>query len=151
MSTHAAHIRSVQRTQEALAAARRLWAQVQRDGVRLERAPDDLPEALQTEQLVLIHLCFLEALAALIERGGGSRGAYVLLDEAGDRRMVTRRGRSLPHRGESVSLRGEVLEVRVGTSGRIEVTPVPVRPLPVDDSWYETTWREWREGRVFQV
>ena len=30
-----------------------------------------------------------------------------------------------------------------------DVTPVPVRPIPDDDSWYETTWREWLEGRIF--
>jgi len=150
MTAHAAHVRSVQGAREALAAARDLWAAVREGGLRLEDRVVELPEAIRTEHLVLTHLCFLEALVALLERGGGSRGGYVVLDEAGDRRMVTRRGAELPHRGENLALRQEVLEVRVDSEGRIEVTAIPVRPLPADDSWFETTWQAWREGRVFE-
>jgi len=49
-----------------------------------------------------------------------------------------------------MQMRGEILETALGEDGRFRVTPVPVRPLPEDDSWYETTWQAWAEGRVFE-
>jgi len=149
MTVHAAHLRSVAGAREALAGARALWERVQREGLRLEAGAAELPQAIRVEHLVLTHLCFLEALAALLERGGGSRGGYAVLDDAGDRHMVTRRGVELPHRGENAALRQEVLEVRVTDDGRIDVQGVPVRPLPEDDPWFETTWREFQTGAVF--
>lgn len=39
----------------------------------------------------------------------------------------------------------EVLETE-WRDGRCEVTPVPVRPLPRDDSWFETVWRKCQQG-----
>ena len=75
----------------------------------------------------------------------------MILDEAGDLAVKTKRGSELPHRSENMALRGEVLETRLAADGHFAVTPVPVRPLPNDDSWYETTWREWLKGEIFKV
>ncbi len=93
---------------------------------------------------------FLTALKALLDAGGGSRGAYVVLDEQGDRVVETRRGREMPHRGENLAMRGEILEVELDPAGGFRTFVTPVRPLPEDDSWYENTWRAWRDGEVFQ-
>jgi len=30
------------------------------------------------------------------------------------------------------------------------VEAVPVRPLPEDESWFETEWSRWRAGLVFR-
>ncbi len=149
MSRHGAFVRSVEGVAQATREARRQWAEVQARGVRVtSRAA--LTQGIQDEHLCLTQLCFLETIHALIERGGGSRGAYVILDDEGDRWVETKRGRELRHRSENMAMRGEILETQVVEDGRVSVYPVEVRPLPADDSWYETTWREWQEGRVYE-
>ena len=66
------------------------------------------------------------------------------------RGQPTARGSLLPHRPENLAMRQEVIEVQRGPSGAFTATPVPVRPLPDDDSWYENTWRDWRDGAVYR-
>ena len=74
----------------------------------------------------------------------------MILDEAGELAVVSRRGRELAHRPENREKRGEILEVAL-EDARIpafRVNPVQVRPLPEDDSWFETTWAAYGEGRI---
>jgi succinate dehydrogenase/fumarate reductase flavoprotein subunit len=149
MSRHGAFVRSVTGVAQAAAEARRQWAEVQAKGLRVNGRAG-LTQGIQNEHLCLTQLCFLETIRALIERGGGSRGAYVILDDEGDQWVGTKRGRELRHRSENLALRQEILETQVTDSGKVSVYPVEVRPLPEDDSWYETTWREWHEGKVYQ-
>jgi hypothetical protein len=73
----------------------------------------------------------------------------VVLDEEGDRVVATPKGESMRHRSENLPMRQEILEVYAEDGRHFETLVTPVRPLPDDDSWYETTWREWREGKVF--
>ena len=148
MSRSAAFVRSVSGVAQAVEEARRQWAEVKAKGVRIS-SPADLVKGIQNEHLCLTQLCFLETIQALIQRGGGSRGAYVILDDEGDRWVETKRGRELQHRSENEALRKEILETKVNGDGSIGVYPVEVRPLPEDDSWYETTWREWQEKRIY--
>ena len=148
MSEHAAFVRSQDGVAKALEDARELAARLAALGQRLDRR-EQLTIAIQNEHLCRTHIAFLVAMRALIERGGGSRGAYVVLDEDGDRVVETKRGTEMPHRSENLAMRQEILEVQLGEDGEFAVSVTPVRPLPDDDSWYENTWREWREGKVF--
>jgi hypothetical protein len=42
-----------------------------------------------------------------------------------------------------------ILEIFMTGDGRIETSMVPVRPVPEAEPWFETTWAEFREGRIF--
>jgi hypothetical protein len=74
----------------------------------------------------------------------------VVLDSDGDQSMDTKRGTELRHRRENEALREEILEVAVDGDRGVRVDPVAVRPLPDDDSWYETTWADWMRGEIFK-
>lgn len=147
MSEHAAFVRTPEGARTALADAQKLVKRI-RGGMRLA-GPEDLPQAVQNQHLCLTHVAFLTALNDLLEREGGSRGAYVVVDRAGNNVMETVKGLRLPHRPENVAMRQEIIEARMKANGSFEVWPTAVRPLPEDDSWYETTWMEWREGRIY--
>jgi len=147
MTEDAAFVRSPERVQEALDDARKLLKRI-RSGMRVA-GPEQLPEAVQNHHLCLTHVAFLTAIADLLSRGGGSRGAYMVLDREGNLVVETAQGPRLPHRAENLQMRQEIIEVRLNECGEFEAWPTPVRPLPEDDSWYETTWREWREKRVY--
>jgi len=145
MTEDAAFVRTPERVAEALDDARKLLKRV-RNGLRIA-GPEQLPEAVQNHHLCLTHVAFLTALDHLLSRGGGSRGAYMVLDREGNRVVETPQGARLPHRPENIEMRQEIIEVRLNERGQFEAFVTPVRPLPEDDSWYENTWREWRERR----
>ena len=149
MTQHGASIRSAAAVGAALAEARRLRRTIRQHGIRLQ-GKGELNLAFQNEHLCLTHIAFLETIRAYIERGGGSRGGYVIADPRGKLSVETKRGSHLPHRPENLEMRKEILETILDVAGEPCVRPVPVRPLPHDDSWYETIWRECREGRVFE-
>jgi succinate dehydrogenase/fumarate reductase flavoprotein subunit len=148
MTRYGAFLRSAEGVAEALAGARKLRKAIQDKGIKLA-GTCELNLAFQNYYLCMTHIAFLETIRTYIERGGGSRGGYVIADPAGTLKVETKRGANLPHRPENREMRGEILETAVGSDGEFHVQPVPVRPLPQDDSWYETTWQAWREGRVF--
>ncbi len=149
MSEHAAFIRSLEGVTQALNEAKILWGRIRREGMSIAN-PGEILTAIQNEHLCLTHIAFLQTIKTYIERGGGSRGAYMVLDAQGERRVRTKRGEELPHRAENMDMRNEILETWLCGDGEFEVKPVPVRPLPEDDSWYETTWRDWLEGEIFR-
>ena len=150
MSAQGAFIRSVTGIGEAVGKAKSLGARLADKGMRLASRAE-LPAAIQNLHLCLTHTAFLRTIQTLIARGGGSRGGYMILDDEGDLAVTTKRGTELPHRSENAAMRQEILETRLAAPGDFEVYPVPVRPLPEDDSWYETTWRQWLKGEIFRM
>ncbi len=110
--------------------------------------PAQLQAAYQNEHLTLTGLVVLKTIEDLIARGGGSRGAYMVVDRSGDRLVVTKNGDRLPHRSENLEMRREIVEAR-WTGKTVETKVTPVRPLPDDASWYETTWHKWRAGEIY--
>ena len=149
MSAHAAFIRSEAGVSQALNEAKLLASRLASKGMRVANRKQ-LPAAIQNTHLCLTHIAYLTALEVLVERGGGSRGSYMVVDNRGDLTVRTKRGECLPHRSENMPMRDEILEVVMNAAGAFDVKGVPVRPLPEDDSWYETTWADWREGRIFR-
>ena len=150
MTADGAFLRSAAGIDDAVGGAKALRAAVAAKGMRLAGRAD-LPAAIQNVHLCLTHIAFLQTIQTLIERGGGSRGGYMILDGKGDLTVKTKRGSELPHRSENMAMRGEILETRLAAGGDFEVRHVPVRPLPDDDSWYETAWRQWLRGEIFRV
>jgi succinate dehydrogenase/fumarate reductase flavoprotein subunit len=149
MSMHGAFLLSAEGVQDALTDARQLRSTIAEKGIRID-GKGELNRAFQNEHLCLTHIAFLETIAAYIERGGGSRGGYLIRDPEGQLSVETKKGTELPHRPENEAMREEILETKLGPNGKFEVKPVERRPLPEDESWYETTWGEWREGRIFE-
>jgi len=151
MTTHGAFLRSACGLADAVNGAKLLLHRIRADGQRLT-SPEQLPAALENEHLCLTHLALLQTMKAYVDAGGGSRGSCMVLDPAGDRVVRAPRGEQLRHRSEDLAMRAEILETRLmgPEAADFEVTAVPVRPLPDDASWYETTWREFEAGLVFE-
>ncbi|HUV06998.1 MAG TPA: hypothetical protein VMX75_04660, partial [Spirochaetia bacterium] len=148
MSREGAFLRSLTGSRLALDEARNLYQKILAKGLRCS-SPRDLARASEDKMLALTSVAFLEALVYYLEHGGGSRGGYMVLDNEGDLIFSGRQGQQIPYRSENQELRKEILEVR--WDGRLfHVSPVPLRPLPVDESWFETEWNRWREGLIYR-
>ncbi len=147
MSRHAGMVRSLGGVRQALAEAESEWNELQEKGLR--PGGSGLSEAIETREIALAQRAFLEALRALLERGGGSRGSYLVADSCG----------ALPHPGlddfwrfvpENTALRNEILSlIYRGDTDSFQTGADSPRPLPATEAWFENTWADCREGRVF--
>lgn len=150
MSAAGAFVRSREGVAQALTEAQELYAEIRRRGIRCPDARH-LPRAVEDRMLALTSIAFLATIAYYIDHNGGSRGGYMILDPQGELRVVSKRGEEMPHRAENTEKRQEILETvpNLSEPGTFSINPVPVRPLPQDDSWFETTWSDFNEGRIF--
>jgi len=137
MSGAGAHIRRLGPVRDAARDARDMClgfdAQARANGA------GDLPAVLRNRDLCLAHAVYLAAIAEYLERGGQSRGSFLVLGEDGQWAL------NLP--GAFVD--SHVLEVSVGDGLTPRTAWVDVRPIPEDEGWFETVWKAFRNGTVF--
>lgn len=150
MTRSGAFIRNLDDVEKSLREAKELYRRIREHGISCKdrRA---LTRASEDKLMALTSIAFLEAIKYYIEHGGGSRGGYMILDDNGDLTVESKRGRELRHRSENLEKRQEILEIQQlpDSPGDFAIEPIPPRPLPRDESWYETAWADWNEGRIF--
>jgi succinate dehydrogenase/fumarate reductase flavoprotein subunit len=147
MSACGAIVRSPGEVRAGRADARELWLRARR-GLGAASARD-LPEAFRALDLVLTHAVYLDAVGEYLDRGGKSRGSYLVPDPDGRTPHPLLGGHwafSLAERGDFVD--SHVLEVRVDGRGRFRKKWVPVRPVPRPEGWFETVWEDFRKDRI---
>ena len=137
MSSAGAHIRRLALARAAAADARRMCrefdAQARADG------PGDLPAVFRNRDLCLAHAVYLAAIAEYLERGGQSRGSFLVMDES-------ERWRLNP---PGTFVDSHILEVSVGPDCTPRTAWVDIRAVPAEDAWFETAWKAYRDGTVF--
>jgi succinate dehydrogenase/fumarate reductase flavoprotein subunit len=147
MSACGAAVRRAAEVAEERVRARELWSRARRE--LRAASPRDLPRAFKALDIALTHALFLEAIAEYLERGGRSRGSFLVPDPSG-RPPHPKLGRgwafSLAERGDFVA--ENILEVRLDDKGRVRKRWVPVRPVPEPDGWFENVWDDYRNDRI---
>ena len=148
MSQFAGMVRSKSGLDQALTAARAEWKTIETREIR--QAGPGCIDALRVRELALAQLGFLEAIRALLEKGGGSRGSHLVTDPSG----------ALPHPDlgdewrfipENLELRREILGVTYDrdTDTFTTRTTTP-NPSPGGEFWFENTWAAYRSATVFK-
>lgn len=147
MSACGAAVRDHDEVRKAKQAARELWL-----GARREiRVPSvrHLPRAFKALDLALTHAVYLEALGEYLDKGGKSRGSYLVPDPSGRKShplLGERWAFSLADPSDFVST--HILEVRLDRRGRVHKRWVPVRPVPAAGGWFETVWNDFMKDRI---
>ena len=155
MTRHAAHLRDARAIGAARAEAETQLDRIARHGFRITSRKEAV-DAVAAQSMALTQLAFLRAIEDYIQRGGGSRGSYVVLDPDGTAMPECLRDPAtgeLPRcRAENAALRQTIQEIRFApeTNGLFDVTHVPVRPIPDKDVAFEPAWTAFREGKIFQ-
>jgi succinate dehydrogenase/fumarate reductase flavoprotein subunit len=129
MSDAAGMVRGTKGLTGAIAETEKTYGAIRSEGQRMARQ-SEFVSAVENELLCLTQLAFLHAMKDYIEAGGGSRGAFLILDEHGDATVLTKQGGHMPHRNENMGMRNEVLEVQLVEGTTFETRTVPVRPIP---------------------
>ncbi len=147
MSLAGAQVRSRAVLEVEVSRAKELVADVMQRGCGYG-GRHDLKHAFRTRQLCFAHVAYLQAIDFALRSGVGSRGSAIVLDAAGGRihDLLDESWRILP---EDPSFRGKVLETEAGPDGSLSSAWVDCRPVPETDAWFETTWADFREGRIY--
>jgi hypothetical protein len=90
---------------------------------------------------------YLEAVAEYLNKGGRSRGSYLVLDSEGKfpaPALDPNAAFSLAEPDDFASRR--ILEIRLDNSGRPETHWTAIRPIPETDLWFENVWSDFRAG-----
>jgi succinate dehydrogenase/fumarate reductase flavoprotein subunit len=147
MSACGAHIRNPADVAREAPRAWELLRRLRRD-LRIG-SPRLLPEAFKALDLALTHAVYLEAIREYLERGGKSRGSYIVPD--GGRRIPGpgldgRWAFTLASPDDFASRK--ILEISLDRKGIVKKRWVEVRPIPSEDSWFENVWNDFLRDRI---
>jgi hypothetical protein len=155
MTRHAAHMRDSQTIGAARTEAQTQFARIEEQGFHIEDRRD-IVEAVVAESMALTQVAFLRAIEDYIDRGGGSRGSYVILDPEGipmpECLKDAGTGQVPRWRPENEALRNTIQEIRFAPEeeGLFQIDHAPVRPIPEKDVAFEPAWTAYREKRIFR-
>ncbi len=108
-----------------------------------------LPLVLKLRHMVFAHWCYLESVNKYLEAGGGSRGSYLVKSDTGHP-IHPLLGNSWQAREDKPDLRKKIQVISCDPiTGKIHERWEFCRPIPREDSWFETVWAEFLNGTVF--
>ena len=107
--------------------------------------PDALAETLRNRQLCLAHIFYLESIRNQILETG-SRGGSIVLAENGCQihPKLSDKWRIAP---ENEAMRHRIVTCSAGPDGLPVTDSEECRPVPEPDGWFETVWKDFREGK----
>lgn len=147
MSRVGAHIRSMSRLQPEVAAA---WQQVQRmEAQGCAAEPAHIKNAFITRQLCFAHAVYLDAILFALQAGVGSRGSAIVLD-AGGQPVHPLLDADWKIQPEDKAFRKLALETEILPGGGARHHWEACRPIPETDLWFETAWKRFRTGAIYQ-
>ena len=156
MTLYGAHLRSRSGSARALAEALAQYAAIRDGGLKID-SPARLVDALLAEQQCLTHVAMLKSICGMFDRAAGSRGSHCILAADGPemhpKLIDPRSGRSYRFRQENEALRRTILTTRHNPQSPdlFDLSDTPPRPVPAREIAFEPAWREYREGKIYDV
>ncbi|HHZ14343.1 MAG TPA: FAD-binding protein [Clostridiales bacterium] len=147
MDLWGAHIRSSEGARQGVREAKKaLLSLTENTTISSAR---DLPQAYKNYDLLMAQYVYLSAILDYIERGGGSRGSYLICHDEGEQaadglpgefRFTLDKGR----------MNGVIQEVTL-RDGVPSFEWKKVRPIPEGENWFESVWNDYRRGAIFDA
>lgn len=150
MTLSGGHIRCLDQIKQALADCRQELATFPADLVLGHES--ELADAFRCRDMLITQFVYLSALKEYAAKGGQSRGSYLVYDPEG---VLPAAG--LPEQFRYSLDSGELMdwacEVELLADGEWECRFhwTRVRPVPLEDNWFEKTWAEYRQGEVYRL
>jgi succinate dehydrogenase/fumarate reductase flavoprotein subunit len=145
MSLYGAFVRNKEGIEQVCHDARLLWEKFSTVGIS---SSDDISYGLKNRHMVLSHLFYLEAIKDYLNADGGSRGSYIIKDRKG---QVFHKSLGEDWKGKiDMGQLNDKIQHLYLYDGQIKCYWEPCRPIPQDESWFETVWNSYLEGDVFQ-
>jgi len=146
MTIYGSHIREIGSVKNALKEAYILKNEIKKKSKI--KSKSELLKIFQNEHLCLAHIAYLESIREYLEKGGGSRGSYLVMDPNGEI-IYDKLSSYWKFKPENPDLRDKILTIKF-ENDQFSTEWVPVRPIPEDNFWYENVWRDYREKKIFE-
>lgn len=146
MTIYGSHIREIGSVKNALKEAYTLKNEIKNKSKI--KSKSELLKIFQNENLCLAHIAYLESIREYLEKGGGSRGSYLVMDPNGEI-IYDKLSSYWKFKPENPDLRDKILTIKF-ENDQFSTEWVPVRPIPEDNFWYENVWRDYREKKIFE-
>jgi succinate dehydrogenase/fumarate reductase flavoprotein subunit len=145
MTVSGSHIREINSVTKALKEAYELKDKIEKE--KKIKSKSELIKVYQNESLCLTHIAYLECIKAYLEKGGGSRGSYLVMDPKGEN-IYEKLDSYWKFKPENPGLRDKILTI-VYKDSKFVTDWIPVNKIPEDNYWYENVWRDYREKKIF--
>lgn len=150
MTKAGAHIRSLERTNTAI-------KECLKDINELETTTrigdiNQLPNAFVNRDILITQLVYLNAIKEYIEKGGKSRGSYLVRDDKGKLPIpnLPEEFRFSLDNGELMNSTCEIELLREGCQYKCQAYWKPVRPIPCEDNWFENVWNAYMRKEIIK-
>jgi len=149
MSACGAHIRDPDRINGAVAEAWNLYSRLKSE-MKVSSAMD-LPAAFKNLDLCLTHALYLEAIGEYLEKGGQSRGSYLVIGSEGQK-PCKELGDEWKFRlnEEDSFVDKKILDIFLDENLNIKKQWVDIRPIPEEESWFENVWSDYRKDIIIK-
>jgi succinate dehydrogenase/fumarate reductase flavoprotein subunit len=147
MTAFGAHIRHTENVRKATAEAWRLYSKLKTE-LKIS-APQELPVALRNLDLCLTHALYLEAIGEYLEKGGQSRGSYLVLTPEGEKPVAELSDDwRFALNAKDAFVEHKVLEIWLDADSKVRKEWIDVRPLPDEDTWFENVWNRYMKDEI---
>lgn len=114
-------------------------------------SPDQLPVVFKALDHCLVHWIYLEAIGEYLKKAGKSRGSYLVIDKKGEPACEKlEKEWNFMLTGEEDFVNHHILEISHEENGSLKKEWVKVRPIPDQDHWFETIWKDFRENKIIK-
>jgi succinate dehydrogenase/fumarate reductase flavoprotein subunit len=139
MTACGAHIRDPEKIKEARSDGWNFYHRLRTD-MKISSVKK-LPEAFKNLDLCLTHALYLEAIWEYLEKGGQSRGSYLVKNPEGKIpcQEVGEDWKFLLNE-EDAFVNEKILEVSLDKGGGVLKKWVKIKPIPQEDTWFENVW-----------
>lgn len=144
MTRVGAHIRRLSDVSAALEESKEQLRQMETGSVCIS-CMGELVTLFQNRQLCFAQIAVLESIKGYLERGGGSRGSYMVMDDDGIQ-VHPALGEGWKMKPEDESLRQVILQAEYDPDEGFILSWSKVRPIPEDAFWFENVWNEYVGG-----
>jgi succinate dehydrogenase/fumarate reductase flavoprotein subunit len=142
MTAYGAHIRDPKIIQRTKSEAWSLYRKLQK-GMSVLSA-QRLPEVFKNLDLCLTHALYLEAIGEYMEKGGQSRGSYLVKNPDGKIPCPEiDAGWKFLLNDQDAFVKNKILELSLDESGKPVKRWVDIRPVPQEDIWFENIWNRY--------
>jgi hypothetical protein len=109
---------------------------------------NELPYCFQNYDLLISQIVYLSSIESYIENGGNSRGSYLIYEDEGkspEDTLANLLSCLIPKQ----NFWDRIQVVRLNNKS-CEFEWDPVRPIPEDESWFETEWNDFLTGNILK-
>ncbi|MCZ2845968.1 MAG: FAD-binding protein [Candidatus Bathyarchaeota archaeon] len=146
MTRRGAHIRSLESACEGAEEAKKQLSELTKQ-TQLS-SPEELGHAFQNYDLLITQFVYLSAIKDYIEKGGRSRGSYLIKDPKGTL-PVTNISNEFRFTLDEGSLNQKIQKVYY-RDGTCEFKWDQVKPIPRENSWFESVWNNYMQDNIIR-